>query len=911
MALVHDRVRLRREAQPLHWSQLDITQQGAFTEIVQLLHDAVRLLDMKAPEPKDMSGRTSRVALISGDRGTGKTSLMCSLKAATREQTWWDQDRCAHHPTVAALEVLRPRLIWLEPLDMEMLPGPVNLLAAILARIERALEAETSPTGRMPDARFGLFDFSEDAEDALQKFRRLQRDIAIAWVGTTDRLQDIDPDTYASHVLDAEQARLGVCERIREVLDSLARFRFSNTTTHNALFVLPVDDFDLNPGRCLELLRLLRLASVPRLFSIVLGDRNVAEWTLKLKLSGEYAALVDRDHTGKFTSVADGEVASVAGVAAFNIVRKLLPPSQCVTLRHMTVPEAIQYPRHDNDALTIGSLLQRFAIRSQPVGTPRLGLLERGIDKLQTLADLLGAHNQPVGTSPRPISNSSSHYFGSNLLAAPPRHVADLWFDLSREVERAVDTASFDPASTQRASPVQVSAYTTRECILELLAVLVQEDANLSPDGRKCLLDAFERQPDGRLRFQTDRILVGAPLKSGIEIRLSPWTRIKLGHIAPWRFEPWSAQRVQPQNDEPRQRARLLSDRTTAAVMLVHDLMMLDADDDVFGTPISAALDPMGRIQTGWNVSNGRTAWVSWPEPAWATFWGVDQFAARCAKRFEGISDRLSLSSAAAVAYCYWSAAIDVARGVNGDEAAPLTLAHRGKSQSERLTKNIPTTAQWRELSDGVDILSDGPQRLDDRALASLFVPLIAMLAPEAGLPPEVISRYLTLLDVCLNIYGHAWAPLVRAARAKSLVAFMEVGTPGLGRILLNPDWFVSTLRRLATLMTRSRSAPRTISSRIERIGKTLQTAKPTQWKHASLIEFRDLYEQCLEADAPLLERQFADPWLASVADDAVQHFDALHASYSHPLNIRIRQFCPSPTELRAIYRSLSPSPSA
>jgi hypothetical protein len=55
------------------------------------------------------------------------------------------------------------------------------------------------------------------------------------------------------------------------------------------IFVLPVDDLDLNPAvRCLEVLRLLRMIHAPRLFVLALGDMNMIEIVLDLKHSGEF-----------------------------------------------------------------------------------------------------------------------------------------------------------------------------------------------------------------------------------------------------------------------------------------------------------------------------------------------------------------------------------------------------------------------------------------------------------------------------------------------------------------------------------------------------------------------------------------------------------------------------------------------
>ena len=94
-----------------------------------------------------------------------------------------------------------------------------------------------------------------------------------------------------------ERARLSLYDNLDMVLDKLARSTFKNP-----LFILPVDDFDLNPPACVGFLRLLRMMSVPRLFTLVLGDVHVAETVFNLKLSNSLAEVVDSVKTTELLS---------------------------------------------------------------------------------------------------------------------------------------------------------------------------------------------------------------------------------------------------------------------------------------------------------------------------------------------------------------------------------------------------------------------------------------------------------------------------------------------------------------------------------------------------------------------------------------------------------------------------------
>lgn len=124
-------------------------------------------------------------------------------------------------------------------------------------------------------------------ESALLQLQCLQTAVAIAWDGNLPvRGGQLDPDTYAVELLRAEHSRLSIKHELSVCLDALADAFYpaaAAAPVTNPLFVLPVDDVDLDPLRCLEILKLLRLIPVPRLFAIVLGNLKIVDLVLNLQ----------------------------------------------------------------------------------------------------------------------------------------------------------------------------------------------------------------------------------------------------------------------------------------------------------------------------------------------------------------------------------------------------------------------------------------------------------------------------------------------------------------------------------------------------------------------------------------------------------------------------------------------------
>lgn len=447
---------IRPEARPLDWAELDQAQQNATRRVLALLQEAVADL---APErqrygvndqrdsafPLDHD-RSSRIALLSGERGTGKTTVLLSLKQLTERKSG-----SLPADVNKMLGDLNGRLVWLATIDMEPLAEPTNLLAAILARVSEAARGRGAEECDVA----GLLESRSEARDTLLQLQQLETNVALAWDGNlAARGGQLDPDNFAVEVMRSERARLTLNRSLKLVLDDLARKVFGKNWrdgVSNPLFLLPVDDFDLNPLRCLELLRVLRMVSVPRLFTVVLGDVKVAEMLSNLKLSGDFARLAGGSGRKDLLSLSAEDVRRLAGEVAANAIRKLLPPAQIIRLEHMTPAEALKYaPARDKPTPKLYHVLAASPLRYNSrfqlayrmanlaeffqLQTPNMGIPESAEERA----------NQPVPVSPG-AKIARGVYTGSLVFSNSPRRIADLWHELELHLsDKARETLAKD-----------------------------------------------------------------------------------------------------------------------------------------------------------------------------------------------------------------------------------------------------------------------------------------------------------------------------------------------------------------------------------------------------------------------------------------------------------------------------------
>jgi hypothetical protein len=353
------KISLRPEARPFTRNSLTESQRQIFDKVVSLLQDALTQLDQNQKEAEDaakfptrlqpQTRRINPVIMVSGGRGTGKTSLLLTLQ---REVILPQTGTSAN--ATGPLADLRQRIVWLETLDLEPMPQSTGLMAAMVARIEQAVteDAETDDLClRRAQRTFGK---------VLQDLSDFSLDVCLAWDQDYPRLGDSgDTDLYARERMRVERARTNLQTRFAKLLNDLAATTPWKSDKQRPLFVLPVDDIDLNPARCLELLRLVRSFQTPRFVVLLFGDYEVARFVVNLSFLKEFGDLLP-DHvlgTDTIRANIDGQAFRLGAEA----IRKMLPPNQRFRLKNVSVGEVLGFPKEDG-VETIGALLGKIAV---------------------------------------------------------------------------------------------------------------------------------------------------------------------------------------------------------------------------------------------------------------------------------------------------------------------------------------------------------------------------------------------------------------------------------------------------------------------------------------------------------------------------------------------------------------------
>jgi hypothetical protein len=311
----------RMEASPLSASAITQSQREAGDKALQLLADIVRRADCAWRDddnsflPRIRHDYFNTTVLIDGERGVGKTALLVSLvdamvrafrirgmpnprdaaRAPTRASSRNAQGETDAEPCVAREEGLDAHAEWppafsvdnvpraLVPvgiLDLQPLPPATHLLLHILSRFKPLVD-ELQPDGVSEPAMWE----SEAAKPSVaQDFRSLLVAAAAGWNvkhESKSRYGGMDIETYAAELEEEAHERLQVVVLFQGFIESLASaFTKRKRLEGLPVFVLAIDDADLEPELSRQLIPLLRLLMHPRLALLLAGNSFLFEQTI-------------------------------------------------------------------------------------------------------------------------------------------------------------------------------------------------------------------------------------------------------------------------------------------------------------------------------------------------------------------------------------------------------------------------------------------------------------------------------------------------------------------------------------------------------------------------------------------------------------------------------------------------------
>ena len=351
----------RQESQPRTWSQLTEEQQEVVCDIHEWCCVFSNKNSRRRPEKRATrsNGRSILSAVptsfspIDGGRGSGKTSVMLSILRLWNELLGQNRDWSKEWtPLQDTLERLKGRIITVPILDLEPLPASTSLLPWIAGRVLKLgedIETHSSRSSGTPNKR-GKWAPEYEQEPAWKKaWRELLQDAAAGW---TERVAHprgaLDTEAFAIELEQENLARLSLLSRWRqfvsEVLTS-ATMHFGHLLKEDVRLVISIDDADMNPLRCAELLRLLRLLWHPRVVFMLTGHSDLFHKTLLLQIHGVFRQLHHGNHSSNAHDVGVDALPPTAETLAFQIYDKAIPPQQRFALPSLDLEQRLRLLR--------------------------------------------------------------------------------------------------------------------------------------------------------------------------------------------------------------------------------------------------------------------------------------------------------------------------------------------------------------------------------------------------------------------------------------------------------------------------------------------------------------------------------------------------------------------------------------
>lgn len=293
---------VRPEAGVVSWSDLTDEQKQAGRQAHALLiqmASSTETVDKPKPAflPRLDRARGSRVLLIDGGRGSGKTALLLSILAFWRrpfeDGVASKDDTAPDLPADVNANDFRGRIVPIGLLDLHPIAPSTNLLFHVVGRFARVVEwmegdnIDGQPKEPPP------WHLGVEAEiKSRKKWQSLLRAVAAAWDGNADQRRGrMDLDALAADVEEAERQRLDLVsaftEFIHQLVADFCKHRRLDPTSSPPLFVLAIDDADMNPRRSVELLDMMRMLWHPRVAFVLTGDSDLFEHTLAEHFLGE------------------------------------------------------------------------------------------------------------------------------------------------------------------------------------------------------------------------------------------------------------------------------------------------------------------------------------------------------------------------------------------------------------------------------------------------------------------------------------------------------------------------------------------------------------------------------------------------------------------------------------------------
>lgn len=724
-------LRTREEAGVRPFSDLTRDQRRAADRAYALLTDLAAMPMPEGERPNSFWPRIDRVrhnhtVILDGGRGSGKTTVFLSLLDAWAR--YWSE---APRDGILQSEPGRPApsrdlyparvpsgkgvLVPLEIVDLQPLPPSMNLLLHLAGRLQRVVKAiEGMPAERWPAA---FHPRGPDAEPASSTYwREFIQVVAGGWDGNVrERRSQLDPEAYAIELEQSARRGIEMQSSFQRFLDALTKdfCRYARFWLGDALplFIVPIDDADMNPQRSMELIDLLQSLSHPRMAFLLTGHSDMFLSALR----AHYLAMLRRPLA--YLRVSDDELHTLTLRAsptqlAEDVYARAIPPAHRCELPPLSPADRIGPEAPDRRLAA--AMQQALASIDVPqyLGAPARklsGYFEANPQLKETLPDRLrGLQDLLAGIESEKREERDAKPITSTPPAAP------------EPAAGALTAASSLAAGVPAPAVVPPPSLSTR--VVRRLWRDALRRSQASPEQRELLNNVVERdEVTGQLAVFAEAIDWKTLVHDVRPVERYPW-QLTFGRVA----------RVQA--NVKGHASDGLHEAATAALMLAIDVASDDPESYFVGpSPAPEAFhDVFARVEIQ-STALGSRVHSTWPLPRWESFRDHVEFS-RAWVKFHINNPLATLEDIAAMYLCL---VLDVSQHA----MQPHTPETKWASLAERIV--------------GLASPVQGSASRRDAVIARWALAHAGLLAaPESGLPPVTANELLKALQAAATGEG-------------------------------------------------------------------------------------------------------------------------------------------------------------
>jgi KAP-like P-loop domain-containing protein len=454
-------LRLAYDTRVLPWTALTTEERQIIKELNELLREIKRDNENKTKTLRWRDGeydhypwalaeknRRSRVIMIEGLRGAGKTSLLLTLIAGwldTKELVPKKPDDDAE--VQSTFKDMRDTVKPLTPLDFDPLPPELPLYSWIIQAFKPLVDKVSS---RSRDDDF-LDDTADDRPDETvsELFRKLRTSATVGW--TTGLLKSALAKDFGEFLvwqgeqqMDWQKLQLD-WQRFLDKLFPLLE-KSDGALRCNALIALPIDDLDLQAHRLRELLSALRILRHERLVYVLTGDLSNLEVSLEADF---YRSFLQLEPT--ITEGLRDQITEQTAILSRSLREKVIPAPHTFHLKGLPLAEEAMDWRPNPESLALGEVLDRLWPKANKKDTDAKDEAEP--DKEETLSGFL-----------RKRSSLGDH----TLLFRPLQAFFDRWGGKGQAKDLRGIVDFLDIALSRQEDPVIVAGSEYDERVIEL-----------------------------------------------------------------------------------------------------------------------------------------------------------------------------------------------------------------------------------------------------------------------------------------------------------------------------------------------------------------------------------------------------------------------------------------------------------